>query len=418
MCGIVGIINGKKSRVVNNKIGSYLRDAIVANSLRGFDSTGIVQRSKNPKHLVYTSKAAVDGVAFVNNPKHKPYLTDADDTAFTFVHNRAATRGSVTEENSHPFQHINDAGQWMIGCHNGTLSNWTPSKEFSVDSDWALSQIAFDGTDAFEKMSGAYTFVWYGEREGEVLNIARNNERPMFVAYVKGEDRMLFASEYMMMLWLADRNGIVLEDDIIDLTPGYLYQFDLNNPREFKKSWLPSFKHPSQQETLLAKLDKIFSTVRKEEKKTTSNVVILPPPKKKGKDKKSNAKGQHYVTADEARIGKHLELNGQVVDMIIEEYVAKDKELWGLTTVGTDKYTCIIRNVDKASADTWKQASGVQAKVVGAKSYARHGLQECALILSRNILVIEADDGQQLSKAIGTSLDRFMEKRNETGSVH
>lgn len=424
MCGIVGIINGTKNRNADGRISGYLRDAIVANTLRGFDSTGIVQASKNPKHLVYTEKATVDGLGFLRIKKNETFIRDADDTAFTFVHNRAATRGAVTEENAHPFQHTNDNGDWMIGVHNGTLTGWTSSDEFKVDSDWALSQIAYDGADAFEKFDGAYAFVWYGEREGvKVINMARNSQRPMFVAYVKDTNRMLFASEHLMMVWLADRNNLKLDDEIIDIQPGMLYQFDTDNPRIFKKSKLPFYKAKSRQELLFEEMDRIFSSIRKDAKPVsplpmTAPVVVLPPTKNnKKKDKqaaKQNARKGNYVTPEEARMAKVLELNGQVVDMVLEQHLVKDKEAWGLAEIGKDYYTCIIRDVDDKTYDTWRSGGVVMAKVVGAQKYTHNNYTEYALILSRNVKV----ENEDLGEAISQNINRFMETRDESGSIH
>jgi hypothetical protein len=417
MCGIVGIINGKKDRKARGGICSYLRDAIVANSLRGFDSTGLVQATKSGKHLVYTTKQATDGTAFVLDSKNYGYLRDADDSPFTFVHNRAATRGEVTEENAHPFQHTNAKGEWLIGCHNGTLNSWgTPAGAHKVDSDWALEQIANDGLDAFEKFDGAYAFVWYGHREGtKTINIARNSARPMFVAYVKDEDRMLFASEYLMIVWLAQRNGISLEEKIIDLQPGYLYQFDVDNPREFKKTHLPAFRTKPRHEILFEALDKIFASARKEEKKQTKKekvVHLLPKPKDEKK------KGD-YVSPEEVRLGKALELNGQVVDMTSFEYLAKERELWGVTQIGPDLFSCMIRNVDKATADTWAICSGVQGKVVGARGFDSKGMKEAALIISRNITVSENPELTALANGVGSIVEEFMTGRNnEQRSIH
>jgi hypothetical protein len=428
MCGIVGIVNGKKNRSANARLCSYMRDAIVANSLRGMDSTGIVQQSKDKRYLVNFHKDILDGTAFAGTREVGKYLNNVDDTAFTFVHNRAATRGEVTEENAHPFQHTNDSGQWLIGCHNGTLNGWFSRNDFKVDSDWALSEIAYDGVDAFEKLEGAYTFVWYGHREGNVLNIVRNEQRPMYVAFVKDEDRMLFASEHLMMVWLAARNNIQLEPDIIDLTPGILYQFDLDNPREFKKSQVPRFKTIGPQERLISEVKRIFGAVVKappKQKPVTESVIILPPPsnkKQKRQLKQQQEKNKNqYVTADEARIVKHLEYAGLEMSMVITEYIAADNELWGVAKHGADEFTCVIRHVNKALADTWKRAGSLSARVVGAKMFERHGIKELSLILSRKAKATE-EELDEFSAAVAERIGEFTMNKgksdNESGSVH
>jgi hypothetical protein len=244
----------------------------------------------------------------------------------------------------------------------------------------------------------------------------------MFVAYVKDEDRMLFASEYMMMVWLAQRNGIALEDKIIDLAPGFLYQFDVDNPREFKKVQAPSFRTRPKHEVLFEQLEKIFSTVRKETTPADkgAKVIHLPHDKKQERqNKKDKKKGAQYVTAEEVRISKALEVHGQVVDIISLQHVPSENEVWGVTKIGTDEFACVMRNVDKSTYDVWSVASGVQGKVVGAQSFDSKGAKEAALIISRNVNVEEEPELTALARGVGSSLAEFMtERNNERGRVH
>lgn len=183
----------------------------------------------------------MNGAVFVEQPKAVKYINDADSSIFTVGHNRAATAGIVSQENAHPFTHTNEH-RTVTGVHNGTLNEWSKvkdSKDFKVDSDWAMFKLAKEGpVDAFEYFRGAFCFVWYDDDDELVLNIARNKERPMFFAFVKDKEQMLFASEPGMLGWLAIRNNLNIESTVYELTSGFHYKFDLNNPRLFTKKEL------------------------------------------------------------------------------------------------------------------------------------------------------------------------------------
>lgn len=414
MCGIVGVVNGKSFRNVSSKITGYMRDAMIVDSLRGADSTGMFQRSKNNKNRVWWHKKAVNGLAFSSDPVTVGLLRDADDSAFTIVHNRAATRGEVSDENAHPFEAYGEDGSWLMGVHNGTITGWEAApdaKNYKVDSAWALAQIAEHGVEAFKKIQGAYTFVWYGDREGETINMIRNYARPMYVAYVKDQERLLFASEYMMMVWLAQRNELSLETDIIELEPGHLYSFSVDNPRQFTKTKVETFvTTPARDAVLFDSIEKLFS--QKEQVKPavtqSAKTVALVPTKK---EKNSGNLGV-AVTAREGRAAKQAELFGQVVTFFQEHYDVEARELWGTVSIKpqrgmTELFSAVIRHVDKATYDTWKRATSLSGKVIGAMITPIGNTSEMTLVISRSAKPESEDEKDmdaQLSKEISNIL--------------
>lgn len=410
MCGIVGVVNGKKDRRVNSKLPNYLRDAIIADSVRGADSTGIFQCSKDTKKArVWWHKKAVSGVEFVEDATTTSLLRDVDDTAFTVAHNRAATRGEVTDDNAHPFEAFSEAGDWLMGVHNGTLTGWdtaADAKEYKVDSAWAMAQIAEKGVDAFKTFVGAYTFVWYGDREGESINMIRNYARPMFVAYVKGENRMLFASEYMMMVWLAQRNELSLEEEIIELDPGYLYSFSLENPREFTKKQVQTYVTVSKEDQLYESIETLFKPKKADKPSKSVALIPLGPNKQSTEDKE----GVKHVTGNESRLAKRLELIGKRVNFVPEHYDNTAKELWGTVTIKPnrgmeDLYSAVIRGVDTAMYNTWSRATSLSARVTGAQTSPVGITQEVSLILSRKVGVKEESDvNNELARVLSETM--------------
>lgn len=411
MCGIVGVVNGKKDRRVNNKIPNYLRDAIIADSVRGADSTGIFQCSKNVnKARVWWHKKAVSGVEFVEDATTNSLLRDVDDTAFTVAHNRAATRGEVTDDNAHPFEAFSESGEWLMGVHNGTLTGWDAApdaKDYKVDSAWALAQIAEKGTEAFKNFTGAYTFVWYGDREGEAINMIRNYARPMFVAYIKGENRMLFASEYMMMVWLAQRNELSLEEEIIELDPGYLYSFSLDNPREFTKKQVQTYVTASKEDQLYESIETLFKPKKAAAKAPTVALIPLGPNKDTPNEEKPGVK---HVTHEEGRLAKRLELIGKRVNFVPEHYDNTAKELWGTVTIKPirgmeDLYSAVIRGVEQSVYNTWSRATSLSARVTGAQTSPIGITQEVSLILSRKVGVNDEDDvNKELARVLSETM--------------
>lgn len=201
----------------------YIEQGADVGRLRGDDSTGMFQVSK--AGVVSVHKAPIDGYQFSQTKRFKTLANKADVSTITVVHNRAATRGGVTYENCHPFEHSNKE-KYLIGVHNGSLYN-TPytydNLDFTVDSDYAFYRIFKDGTEAFKDLNGAYAFVWY-ENDGK-LRIACNGERSFSFAFIHKKNAMLMASEAGMLWWLAQRNGLEI-DDILSPESHRLLTFD------------------------------------------------------------------------------------------------------------------------------------------------------------------------------------------------
>jgi hypothetical protein len=198
--------------------------------LRGDDSTGMFQipRYSVPKagHLLY--KRDVDGVAFAKEKRADTMFRAADTAWATVLHHRAATAGTVTCANAHPFTHGDaKAGDQIVGVHNGTLAgSWDRSK-FDVDSDYLYSKIWEQGAEtALSEVNGAYALVWWDQKMN-AIRIASNGQRSIYWAPIKGSNAVLVASELHMLAWLADRNGMKIEQALYP-SVGSIYNFILD----------------------------------------------------------------------------------------------------------------------------------------------------------------------------------------------
>lgn len=238
MCGIFGVVNSSRARNVNSSVSRFISNAFVAGALRGEDSSGVFQIEKKGQ---FAHKLAIHGAQFAEDKVTKRFISDADVAWATVGHNRAATEGKVIAANAHPFTVWSDdaIGEAICGVHNGTLSGWKTKlggKDHEVDSEWALKTIMESGDAAFKEFQGSFCFVWHDTRTPSKLYIARNSDRPMHFIYTKDGGRMLLASEPGMLTWLAERNNLLLEDNIYVVEAGNRYTFDMDNPKAYTKT--------------------------------------------------------------------------------------------------------------------------------------------------------------------------------------
>lgn len=211
-----------------------LRDLSYISGLRGFDSTGIVQGvtrgrklrrfivEKDPHSIEYfTMKHAhfKDG--------NKEVFNNVNNTFFG-VHLRAATRGSINRENSHPF-----VTPKYIGMHNGTLVDHQFQDKDKTDSELLFNKINEEGispvlSDLNPK--SAYVIVMVDINTGELI-FSRNDLRTIYFAINEKRSVIYWASEDWMLRGILGRHGEKLKNNaIIHLKQGFIYKF---HPEEF-----------------------------------------------------------------------------------------------------------------------------------------------------------------------------------------
>lgn len=196
MCGIVAMI-AKKDNGFNWKDKSMFRQMLLANTVRGDDSTGVfgVNKYGNLKMM----KNAKPAQYMLDTKAYKEFEDDIfTNMRFVVGHNRASTRGATIDENAHPF--IQDH---ICLIHNGTLTSHRHLANVDVDSHAICKAFAEKGHKAvFPEIYGAFALIWYDALEKR-LYLGRNKERPLWL--VDTDDAIYIASEPEMLIWLYRR---------------------------------------------------------------------------------------------------------------------------------------------------------------------------------------------------------------------
>lgn len=240
MCGIVGYLSSNEKSFSDEK-KDFMRRALILDTFRGPDSTGVMGFSKKANDILIT-KALGEGWDFVRTREF-----DSIPHGRTMVgHNRAATRGAVTLDNAHPFETEN-----LALVHNGTLLNDGANlpmyrADLVVDSLQIARAISHvDPQDAHTVLSmlrGSYALVWYDLRD-KTINVAKNSQRPLHFT--------INQSRTFMMIMSDARHLEIVSDSVARHTPFELFRFSdhvhfkwSNNAKSLKprkKEYQPSF---------------------------------------------------------------------------------------------------------------------------------------------------------------------------------
>lgn len=394
MCGIHGFINGN-NRAVN--ADDFIRQSYVTNMLRGMDSSGIASIDADTGNVL-VHKLPVNGMYFQQDKVASDLIRSANQKRhMTFCHVRAATQGSISMPNAHPFQafnvdpETNTYTREIVGIHNGTLNGWKNKKDggkYDVDSEWAINRILAQGLDAFKEFAGAYAFVWWDSDDWLTLNIARNDQRTLYVAFTEGGG-MAFASEAGQLVWMLERNKMKIEGDVRELTPGFLYKFDVEKPKEFTKEELPKYATPANVSTagspdynrstytrtwnntvekVAALLDKVKGRDKTVASPTTPVTALLPAPADTT-DAKELAEGiqkqlnNFQMTREEIDNASIMGVQG-LRGMFLPRYEDNtDRKLYGTITLsGSMEFDAVMRNV---SGLEWKMDEEFDVSVLG-----------------------------------------------------
>lgn len=234
MCGIIAAIS-KHPTGFEFKTKNIVSQMLYANSLRGFDSTGIfgVNKYGNLKMI----KAAQQAADFLRTKTANDFLDKTYlDYRIVVGHNRASTKGATNDTNAHPFIE----GHTCL-VHNGTLHSHKHLKDVDVDSH-AICHALNDGDvkEVIPNLDGAFALIWYDAKQKKLF-ITRNKERPLWIVETDTTDYI--ASEPDMITWILTRNGVTHEEAKY-FQEGELYSYDLNNLKDgFSQETLPEKQH-------------------------------------------------------------------------------------------------------------------------------------------------------------------------------
>lgn len=231
MCGIIGTISPKNRLFSDNKQRTdFFWQGLYADTLRGFDSTGMFGVKENANAEYY--KRALAAYDFLTLRTTGGLLKKMSEFPICVGHNRAATKGTVIDDNAHPFVHKD-----VIMVHNGTLTNqYALAGQHDVDSQ-ALAQELHENEANLQavvsKVKGAYAIAWFNMRTRK-FRLLRNDERPMAIAKSR-EGTWYFGSELDMIKWILGRRGIEVKIEKSYNTKEYqVYEWDLADLSKLK----------------------------------------------------------------------------------------------------------------------------------------------------------------------------------------
>jgi|TARA_Y100000310_G_scaffold161131_1_gene161076 predicted glutamine amidotransferase len=199
MCGLVGVFGAPSAKTTNMFLDMLRMDVV-----RGDDSTGIGVIGKKKRRVI---KDVGDPYYVIGHKNFKKWVVDKAWENWGYLgHNRAATRGTVTPENAHPFYHAP-----IMLTHNGTLHNTLPIKidleHFDTDSE----QIAYflkheSEDDLWPLLEGAAALAWF-DSSNHSLNLITNGKRPLCFSFLNDEEQIAYASEPWMIRGAAWRRS-------------------------------------------------------------------------------------------------------------------------------------------------------------------------------------------------------------------
>ncbi len=238
MCGIIGVASTEGMKNRSNRL-QFMKMGLDIDSWRGWESTGLALVPSSLKEDPIVYKRALNGRDFIQLNQVDKYLSDIEKYPVALGHNRAATtgRGNIVDHNAHPFQY----GRITL-VHNGHIRNTHDLKgamegaQCQVDSAqvaWAMN--ANGEKETLEQIDGGFVLVWWNS-ETNILNIARNTERPLHMAFADGENTFYWASEFTELLHLL--KDVKIDEDIGVLYPQAhnWYKFNLKDLREFERT--------------------------------------------------------------------------------------------------------------------------------------------------------------------------------------
>lgn len=227
MCGLVGVI---AKHTMWKAHTDMFHELLYVDNFRGRDSTGVFMVDKDGDLEVI--KEASCSPDFQRTLEYETIMKNAYARGRAVIgHNRAATKGTVNDENAHPFIVDNR----IILVHNGTLFGdykklAGEGNEVEVDSHAIAHLIHKHGDNveaALQEVNGAFALIWF-DMENQTLNFVRNSQRPLY--WLETNDCYMWASEKNFLDWMVSRHNLT-NAKIAQLAEGVLctIKFHKNN---------------------------------------------------------------------------------------------------------------------------------------------------------------------------------------------
>lgn len=227
MCGLVMLITKSKNGFTQDQQSIFNSLFYLSGGFRGSDGAGafVVDNVGNVK----MAKDACVVHDFLRTKEYDKLETSAYRDGWAMVgHNRAATRGTISDANSHPFV-IDDK---LVLVHNGTFNgSHHHIKATDVDSE-AIGHALLEEPDvatALKQINAAYALMWY-DVENRALKIIRNDARPLW--YLETEGSYIYASEECFLDFVIKKFSLTSLNGPFEIASHHLNTYTLVKGKE------------------------------------------------------------------------------------------------------------------------------------------------------------------------------------------
>ena len=220
MCGLFGAAGND----LNNHDISAVKELGFLSALRGLDSTGVAfvfrKHGKQYRNVTsYSSMKSIDhSVDFLFQGNFDNSIKSFKNTLCVMGHTRAATVGSVSKDNAHPFSHMP-----IIGAHNGHIPKWAPEQRLKgrTDSERLFQEMAARSPLEALKLAGedahwAVSYLHTGKNE---LVLTRNLHRPLHYCQTIDGKKIFWASDPMFLELVIARYGDKIKFGAVSIVP-------------------------------------------------------------------------------------------------------------------------------------------------------------------------------------------------------